>query len=185
YNVAAKTWSTLPNMAQARHGMGAAVAGNTIYAIDGAHLPGHAGSTRTLQTFVPPVPAAPIRFSPCWGLGRISQVAVHQRHAAGLNKSKIGLAGGLTGSNERPQAPRQTEYYDTALHVWNNGPPLPFAVHHAMLVTYNNQLWLIGGFLTSPTNLEAAASNKVLILKDGHWAPGPSLHHARAAGAPG
>ena len=49
YNVATKTWSTLPNMAQARHGMGAAVVGNTIYAIDGAHLPGHAGSTRTLQ----------------------------------------------------------------------------------------------------------------------------------------
>jgi hypothetical protein len=29
--------------------MGAAVVGNTIYAIDGAQLPGHAGSTRTLQ----------------------------------------------------------------------------------------------------------------------------------------
>jgi hypothetical protein len=29
--------------------MGAAVVGNTIYAIDGASLPGHSGSTRTLQ----------------------------------------------------------------------------------------------------------------------------------------
>ena len=58
YNVAAKSWSTLANMAQARHGMGGAVVGNTIYAVDGASLPGHAGSTRTLQTFVPPVPAA-------------------------------------------------------------------------------------------------------------------------------
>jgi hypothetical protein len=29
--------------------MGAAVLGNTIYAIDGASVPGHAGSTRTLQ----------------------------------------------------------------------------------------------------------------------------------------
>jgi hypothetical protein len=37
-------------MAQARHGLGAAVIGqNTIYAIDGAKLPGHAGSTRTVQ----------------------------------------------------------------------------------------------------------------------------------------
>jgi non-specific serine/threonine protein kinase len=49
YNIATKSWSTLANMAQARHGMGAAVAGNSIYAIDGASLPGHAGSTRTLQ----------------------------------------------------------------------------------------------------------------------------------------
>jgi hypothetical protein len=29
--------------------MGVAVIGNTIYAIDGASLPGHNGSTRTLQ----------------------------------------------------------------------------------------------------------------------------------------
>ena len=49
YNLATKTWSTLPPLAQARHGMGVAVIGNTIYAIDGASLPGHNGSTRTLQ----------------------------------------------------------------------------------------------------------------------------------------
>ena len=49
YNLASKTWSTLPNMAQPRHGMGVAVVGNTIYSIDGASLPGHAGSTRTVQ----------------------------------------------------------------------------------------------------------------------------------------
>jgi non-specific serine/threonine protein kinase len=185
YNVATKSWSTLPNMAQARHGMGAAVVGNTIYSIDGAKLPGHAGSTQTLQTFVPPVPAAPIKFSPSWVLGRISTFPVQQLHAAVLNGSQIWLAGGLTGSGgaAATQATKQTEYYDTALHVWNNGPPLPFAVHHAMLVTYKNQLWLIGGFLTSPTNLEAAASNKVLIFKNGHWVTGPSLLHARAAGA--
>ena len=49
YNLASRTWSTLPNMAQPRHGMGVAVVGNTIYAIDGAKLPGHAGSTGTVQ----------------------------------------------------------------------------------------------------------------------------------------
>jgi non-specific serine/threonine protein kinase len=185
YNVATKSWSTLANMAQARHGMGAAVIGNTIYAIDGASLPGHAGSTRTLQTFVPPVPARPIQFAPSWVLGRISTFPVQQLHAAVLNGSQIWLAGGLTGSSRAAaaQATKQTEYFDTALHVWNNGPPLPFTVHHAMLVAYKNQLWLIGGFLSSGPNLEAAASNKVLILKNGHWTTGPSLHHARAAGA--
>ena len=54
-----------------------------------------------------------------------------------------------------------------------------------MLVTYQGQLWLIGGFLPSATNLEAAASNKVLILDPakGRWVAGPPLHHARAAGA--
>jgi len=49
YDLATKTWSRLPSLAQPRHGMGVAVIGNTIYAIDGASLPSHAGSTRTVQ----------------------------------------------------------------------------------------------------------------------------------------
>jgi len=49
YNLATRAWSTLPGMAQARHGMGVAVFQNTIYAIDGASQPGHNGSTRTVQ----------------------------------------------------------------------------------------------------------------------------------------
>ena len=49
YNLASQRWSTLPALHDARHGMGAAVIGNTVYAIDGASQPGHAGSTRTLQ----------------------------------------------------------------------------------------------------------------------------------------
>jgi non-specific serine/threonine protein kinase len=49
YNLETKKWSTLPPLAEARHGMGVAVIGTTIYAIDGAHLPEHNGSTRTMQ----------------------------------------------------------------------------------------------------------------------------------------
>ncbi|HXZ74302.1 MAG TPA: kelch repeat-containing protein, partial [Streptosporangiaceae bacterium] len=65
------------------------------------------------------------------------------------------------------------------------GPPLPFPVHHAMLVTYQGKVWLIGGFLTTSSNLEAAASSKVLFLDPAknRWVEGPPLHHARAAGA--
>jgi non-specific serine/threonine protein kinase len=163
--------------------MGAAVVGKAIYAIDGASTPGHSGSTRTLQTFVPPVPPAPVQFAKRWTLGRISQFPVQQLPAAVLNGSQIWVAGGLTGSGEADQATDKTEYYDTAIHAWNPGPNLPFAVHHAMLVTYKNQLWLIGGFLPQGPNLTGAVSDKVLILKDGHWTTGPPLHHARAAGA--
>ena len=120
-----------------------------------------------------------------WKLGAASPFPVQQLHAAVLNGSQIWLAGGLTGSSQgaAARATDKTEYYDLASHAWHTGPGLPFAVHHAMLVPYKNQLWLIGGFRTSSTNLEAAASNKVLILKNGHWTSGPSLHHARAAGA--
>src|SRR5262249_56043792 len=92
------------------------------------------------------------------------------------------VAGGLTGSSE---ATNKTEYYDTVLRVWSPGPPLPFAVHHAMMVNYRGQLYLIGGFLSQGHNLELAASSKVLKLDTAtsRWVEAPPLHHARAAGA--
>jgi N-acetylneuraminic acid mutarotase len=186
YNLASKTWSALPNMADPRHGMGVAVVNNTIYAIDGASAPGHNRSTNTLQTFVATVPPSPVQVSGVWTAGHFSQFPVQQLPAAVLNQSQIWTAGGLTGSSEATdQATNKTEWYDTALHLWNKGPNLPFAVHHAMMVNYRNQLWLIGGFLPQGNNLEAGVSDKVLKLDaaTGRWVAGPSLHHARAAGA--
>ena len=120
-----------------------------------------------------------------WRLGAASLFPVQQLHAAVLD-GRIWLAGGLTGSSETSaKATAKTEYYDLASHKWHAGPPLPFAVHHAMLVTYQGKVWLIGGFLTTSSNLEAAASNKVLFFDPAknRWVEGPPLHHARAAGA--
>ena len=140
YNLASKTWSTLPNMAQPRHGMGVAVVGNTIYSIDGASLPGHAGSTSTVQTFIATAPPPAVQVSGGWRLGKFSPFPVQQLHAAVLNQSQIWLAGGLTGSSETTdKATNKTEYYDTALHQWATGPPLPFLVHHAMLVDLSGE----------------------------------------------
>ena len=120
-----------------------------------------------------------------WQLGATSPFPVQQLHAAVLD-GKIWLAGGLTGSSEATaRATDKTEYYDVASRTWHAGPGLPFAVHHAMLVSYQGQVWLIGGFLPSGPNLTAAVSDKVLKLDTttGRWVPGPPLHHARAAGA--
>ena len=120
-----------------------------------------------------------------WQLGSASPFPVQQLHAAVLD-GRIWLAGGLTGSTAATdKATDKTEYYDTALHLWSSGPNLPFPVHHAMMVYYRNQLWLIGGFLPQGPNLEAAASNKVLFLDaaKGRWVEGPPLHHARTAAA--
>ena len=135
YNLATKTWSTLPNLAEARHGMGVAVIGNTIYAIDGASAPGHNGSTSTLQTFAVPAPAPAVQVAGSWRLGRFSPFPVQQLHAAVLD-GRIWLAGGLIGPD---QATNKTEYYDPTVHTWGPGPDLPFKVHHAMLVAYRGQ----------------------------------------------
>jgi non-specific serine/threonine protein kinase len=93
---------------------------------------------------------------------------------------EIWVAGGLLGSQS---ATNQTEFYDPTLRAWSPGPPLPFSLNHAMMVPYHNMLWLIGGFTAQPGNVLANASARVLILDNGHWVNGPSLHHARAAGA--
>ena len=181
YDLATKTWSTLPPLPRARHGMAVAVVGKTIYAIDGASLPSHNGSTRAVETLAVSVPPPPVKAG-SWQIGKDSLFAVQQLHAAVLNRSQIWLAGGLISTD---QATNKTEYFDPALHVWALGPPLPFLVHHAMLVNYRGKLWLIGGFLPRGSNMEAAASNKVLILNPAkqRWEPGPPLLHARAAGA--
>jgi len=162
------------------------VVGNTIYSIDGAALPGHNKSTNTLQTFVAPVPATPVQVSGVWTGGHFSPFAVQQAPSAVLNGSQVWVAGGLTGSSEATDtATNKTEYYDTVIRVWNSGPNLPFAVHHAMMVNYRGQLYLIGGFLSQGHNLELAASSKVLKLDTAtsRWVEAPPLHHARAAGA--
>jgi N-acetylneuraminic acid mutarotase len=103
-----------------------------------------------------------------------------QQVPAAVLDGRIWLAGGLTGPE---QATNRTEFYDPTVHTWGAGPNLPFVVHHALMVRYQGTLWLIGGFLPRGSNMEAAASARVLKLQNGHWVEGPALHHARAAAA--
>jgi non-specific serine/threonine protein kinase len=159
-----------------------------IAAAAGGWLIGHNSNHRTNSTSTSNSPAptqqtsAPAPPAPgSWALGRDSLFRVQQLQAAVLD-NRIWLAGGLLGPD---QATNKTEYYDPTLRTWGSGPNLPFLVHHAMLVNYHGQLWLIGGFLPVGHNLEAAASDQVLILDpaQNRWVEGPPLHHARAAAA--
>jgi hypothetical protein len=53
-----------------------------------------------------------------------------------------------------------------------------------MLVTYRNQLAVIGGFDSRDNDLLAVTSPRVLLLDNntGKWVDGPPLGHARGAG---
>lgn len=93
---------------------------------------------------------------------------------------RIWVAGGLTGEY---QATAKTEFYDPTLDAWDTGPPLPYAVHHAMMVAYQKQVVVIGGFVSQGTDALAHTSDRMLILKGDHWVDGPKLHYARGAGA--
>jgi non-specific serine/threonine protein kinase len=100
--------------------------------------------------------------------------------SAAVWNGEIWVSGGLTASTKATTA---TQAYDPTKDTWRAGPALPVGVDHAMLVTYRNQLMLIGGF--RPRGGVSVASPQVLIYDDsaGHWVPGPSLHYPRAAAA--
>jgi len=116
-----------------------------------------------------------------WKPRHESLEAVQQIDAAVLD-GRIWVAGGLTDPH---QATTSTQFYDPAIDSWESGPPLPEPVHHAMLVTYRDQLVLIGGFQPRGDDLLAVTSAQVLFLdaNTGRWIPGPPLRHPRAAGA--
>ena len=94
---------------------------------------------------VAPAPAAG------WRPQHEAAVAVQQTNATVLD-GRIWVAGGLTPSNE-PTA--STQVYDPAINSWEQGPPLPEPMHHAMLVNYKNQLAVIGGFRSRGNDLLA------------------------------
>ena len=107
-------------------------------------------------------------------------VAVQQVNATVLD-GRIWVAGGVTSSGE---ATASTQFYDPAINSWDQGPPLPEPLNHAMLVTYHNQLAVIGGFHSRDHDLLAETSARMLLLdnKTGKWVDGPPLRHPRAAG---
>jgi hypothetical protein len=127
-----------------------------------------------------PGPATPAPVAG-WQLRHESLEAVQQVSAAVLD-GRIWVAGGVTTPTK---ATASSQFYDPTIDAWELGPPLPEAVHHAMLVTYRNQLVLIGGFLPRGDDLLAVTSPRVLFFDGsaGRWVEGPPLNHPRAAAA--
>jgi non-specific serine/threonine protein kinase len=107
-------------------------------------------------------------------------VAVQQINATVLN-GRIWTAGGLDSQSKATAA---TQIYDPIINSWELGPPLPEPMHHAMLVTYHDQLAVIGGFRSSDTDPLAVTSPRMLLLDNNtdKWVDGPPLRHPRAAG---
>jgi N-acetylneuraminic acid mutarotase len=118
---------------------------------------------------------------PGWKLSSDSLYATQQVGAAVL-QNRIWVAGGLTGLDS---ATAKTEYYDLSVGTWGQGPNLPVPLHHAMMVTYRNTVWVIGGFEPQGSDVEGTVSARVFHLDDDqdYWVKAPALHHARAAGA--
>jgi N-acetylneuraminic acid mutarotase len=119
---------------------------------------------------------------PGWQQGSASLYATQQVGAAVDKSGRIWVAGGLTDAQD---ATAKTEFYDPTIGRWSAGTSLPFPLHHAMMVSYQNTVWVIGGFEPQGSEIIGVASARVLHLNQAQtaWVEGPELHHARGAGA--
>jgi non-specific serine/threonine protein kinase len=117
-----------------------------------------------------------------WQHASNSLYATQQVGAAVDKSGRIWVAGGLTDAQH---ATAKTEFYDPTIGTWSGGPALPFPLHHAMMVSYQNTVWVIGGFQPRGGEILGVASARVLHLNQAQtaWVEGPELHHARGAGA--
>ena len=172
------TWTTLPSLDPGRHGLGVTAIGNTLYAVGGATKPGHTASTNLVEALA--VPARRPHAAAAWWPRHEAAVAVQQVNASVLD-GRVWVAGGVTSSGE---ATASTQFYDPAINSWDQGPPLPEPLNHAMLVTYHDQLVVIGGFHGRGHDLLAETSARMLLLDNetGKWVDGPPLGHPRGAG---
>ena len=119
---------------------------------------------------------------PGWELSGDSLYATQQVGAAVDRSGRIWVAGGLTDAQD---ATAKTEFYDPTIGTWSPGPNLPVPLHHAMMVSYRNTVWVIGGFEPRGSEIYGVASARVLYLNQAEnaWVEAPALHHARGAGA--
>ncbi len=102
-----------------------------------------------------------------------------QQVAATLAAGTVWIMGGLTGAN----ATRAVEGYDPIINSWTRGPSLPVTLHHAMGVTFNDEIVVIGGWIPRGSDLTATSSDRAFALRGSKWVELPRLKHARAAGA--
>lgn len=113
-----------------------------------------------------------------WSLRAQAPLALTEVAAAPI-AGQIWVAGGL---NSQGQAEGSVQVYGPAHNAWTAGPALPEPVHHAALVSADNGLYLIGGYVGSSFRQPTAAVRRFdpATLR---WVDAASLPEPRAAGA--
>jgi hypothetical protein len=99
--------------------------------------------------------------------------------AAAAHDGRVWVAGGFLADGSASDA---VLVYDPESEAWSDGPPLPAGVHHAALVSADDRLVLLGGYLGGGFGTPTA---EVWELDEdgGEWQPMPGLPEARGAGA--
>ena len=119
YDIPKGSWSQLPSLPTARHGVALAAIENALYAIGGATEPGHVGSTK--EADVLDLSGQPAKTTTVAGLARpIADASSPRQYAAATEVGgRVWLIGGI-GENETASA--DTAAYDRAINTWTSGP---------------------------------------------------------------
>jgi len=184
FDITTRAWSSLPAMLTPRHGIAVATVGTSVYGIDGAQVPSHGVSTNIAEV-LPFTPAATVTSAPSASVSSPWR-AVHsaptarQEVASTVDDGVVWVIGGITGPTS---STAKVEGYDPAIDTWKSGPDLPLPLHHAMAVTYNGEIVVMGGWVPQGGNLNGQTSNKVFKLQGSAWVELPPMTAPRAAGA--
>lgn len=117
-------------------------------------------------------PAGPA--GPRWS-GRAPLPWAAQEIYACVAGGQVVTAGGLVGRPGGLHIEDRTGLYDPAADRWREGPRLPAARHHPMLVADDRgRAWALGGFGRGPGG-DWTAMTEAWALEDGAWRPGPAL----------
>ena len=119
--------------------------------------------------------------SASWRLGADSLYATQQVGAAVLGWPDLG-GRGLT---DPQHATTKTEFYDPTVGTWSQGPEPPVPLDHATTASYQDTVWVIGGFEPQGGEVIRARLRPGAALSQAltAWVEAPALHHARGAGA--
>jgi len=121
-----------------------------------------------------PVPAL-ARQGDGWQAKAAMPWAVQEIYCA-VSGGRIVVVGGLVGNRDRTRGVEdRVAIYDSATDRWSEGPRLPQARHHPMVVaTDAGRVFAIGGYGETPAG-QWTGMTEVWSLDDGAWIPGPAL----------
>jgi serine/threonine protein kinase len=128
----------------------------------------------------PPQAAPPTRPSQWRDLANLDP---GRQQAPATVLDKIVMPGGLIGEGDNLRATNTVATYDPGIGSWDEDPPLPGPLHHAMAVTYGGHVVVMGGWVPEGPELTAETSNRVYQLNGDRWEPLPNMRSPRAAGA--
>ncbi|MDO1557982.1 kelch repeat-containing protein [Brevundimonas sp. 2R-24] len=92
---------------------------------------------------------------------------------AAVHRGRIVTAGGLARGAQGLRIEDRTGLYDPAADAWNEGPRLPEARHHPMIVEAAGRLFAFGGYRRGQGDW--TATNTAWELTDAGWTPAPAM----------